>query len=158
MASTPAKRHRQDVIRRLLLDASLHSQEEVVEALEAAGMQTTRATVSRDLDEIGATKVRGVDGGLVYRVAVDAGPASARDRLGETLQQYVVRVDSSSNIAVLRTPPACAQPVASVIDLAEIDGVLATVGGDDTVLVVAREPMTGKDLAELFQTLLKETS
>lgn len=134
----------------------MHSQEELVEALEQAGVHTTQATVSRDLDELGATKVRGVEGELVYRLTADTGPATARDRLAETLQQFVLRVESSGNMAVLRTPPACAQPVASVIDLAELDEVLATVGGDDTVLVVAREPHTGTDLKTNFQTLIKE--
>lgn len=156
MASLPAKRYRQDVVRRLLAESDLHSQEEVVEALITAGVQTTQATVSRDLDELGATKVRGVDGELVYRLALDTGPASARDRLAETLQQFVLRVESSANMVVLRTPPACAQPVASIIDLAELDEVLATIGGDDTVLVVARDPHCGADLAANFQTLLKE--
>ncbi len=156
MASAPAKRHRQDAIRRLLAERDLRSQEEVVEALLGVGVQTTQATVSRDLDELAATKVRGVDGELVYRLTAEPSPASARDRLAETLQQFVVRVESSANMAVLRTPPACAQPVASVIDLAELDDVLATVGGDDTVLVVAREPASGKDLADTFETLLKE--
>lgn len=156
MASMTAKRHRQDALRRLLANSTLHSQEQVVEALEGAGLPTTQATVSRDLEEIGAIKVRGVDGDLVYRLAVEAGPASARDRLAETLQQYVVRIESSANMVVLRTPPACAQPVASVIDLAEVEGVLATVGGDDTVLVVAREPHTGRDLATHFLQLLDQ--
>ncbi len=155
MSTTPAKRHRQDVIRRLLAERDLHSQEEVVEALQAAGVATTQATVSRDLDELAATKVRGVAGELVYRLTSDPSPASARDRLGETLQQFVLRIEHSANITVLRTPPACAQPVASVIDLSELEGVLATVGGDDTVLVVAREPSTGKDLAAHFESLLK---
>ncbi|MFT5224128.1 MAG: transcriptional regulator of arginine metabolism, partial [Glaciecola sp.] len=59
MSISSAKRYRQDVVRRLLADTNLHSQEELVEALDAAGVQTTQATVSRDLDELGAIKVRG---------------------------------------------------------------------------------------------------
>jgi transcriptional regulator of arginine metabolism len=158
MTISSAKRYRQDVVRRLLAETNLHSQEELVEALDAAGVQTTQATVSRDLDELGAIKVRGVAGGLVYRVSADTAPATARDRLADTITQFVVRIESSANIAVLRTPPACAQPVASVIDLSELDEVMATMAGDDTVLVVAREPHTGKDLADHFTALLMETT
>jgi len=141
------KPRRQQLLRRLLTDRDLHSQAEVVAALADAGIAVHEATVSRDLGEVGALKVRGADGSLVYRLAVDPGPSSARHRLDETLQRFVTGVTSSVNLAVLRTPPACAHPVASAIDLAELDGVVATVSGDDTVLVVAEEGRTGAQLA-----------
>ena len=69
------------------------------------------------------------------------------------LGQFVVRVGSSGNLAVLRTPPAAAGHVASAIDLAELPGVLATVAGDDTVLVVAEEGIAGAELAERFRSI-----
>ncbi|MFA9445589.1 arginine repressor [Egicoccus sp. AB-alg6-2] len=141
------KRRRQQLLRELISDHDLGSQSEVRAALAARGVDAHQATVSRDLDELGAVKVRGADGTLVYRLAVDPGPGSARSRLDETLRQFVVSVSHSANLTVLRTPPACAHPVASAIDLAELDGVLATVSGDDTVLVVAAETLPGRDLA-----------
>ena len=139
---------RQQQLRRLLVERDLGSQAEVRAALAAAGVDVHEATVSRDLDELGAVKLRSADGTLVYRVAADPGPASARSRLDDTLARFVTTVDASSNLAVLRTPPACAHPVASAIDLADLDDVLATVSGDDTVLVVAREGVTGRALAD----------
>ncbi|GGI07506.1 arginine repressor [Egicoccus halophilus] len=141
------KRRRQQLLRELITSTDLGSQAEVRAALADRGLDAHQATVSRDLDELGAIKVRGADGALVYRLAVDPGPGSARGRLDETLRQFVVSVASSGNLAVLRTPPACAHPVASAIDLAELDGVLATVSGDDTVLVVAAETLPGTELA-----------
>lgn len=141
------KRRRQQVLRSLLTDRDLRSQAEVVEALAAEGIEVHEATVSRDLGELGAVRVRGADGALVYRLAVDPGPTSARDRLDETLGRFVTSASASGNLAVLRTPPACAHPVASAIDLAELPDVLATVSGDDTVLVVAVEGVTGRELA-----------
>ncbi len=139
---------RQQQLRRLLVERDLGSQAEVRAALAAAGVDVHEATVSRDLDELGAVKLRSADGTLVYRVAADPGPASARSRLDDTLARFVTTVDASGNLAVLRTPPACAHPVASAIDLADLDDVLATVSGDDTVLVVAREGVTGRALAD----------
>lgn len=136
------KRARQQLLRQLLATSELRSQTEVRDALAAAGIRTHQATVSRDLDELGAVKVRGGDGQLTYRLA-----STGRDGLDELLTRFVTRVDASGNLAVLRTPPACAHPVASAIDLAELDGVVATVSGDDTVLVVAREGTTGSELA-----------
>lgn len=143
----PDKTTRQQRLRQLLTDRDLHSQAEVVEALAEVGIAVHEATVSRDLGEVGAVKVRGAQGNLVYRLAADPGPSSARHRLDETLQRFVTAVTSSVNLAVLRTPPACAHPVASAIDLAELDGVIATISGDDTVLVVAEEGRTGAEVA-----------
>ncbi len=125
----------------------LHSQTEVRAALAELGIDVTQATVSRDIDELGAAKVRGTDGRLVYRRSVDIGPGTARQRLDGTLRQFVTGVEHSANLVVLRTPPACAHPVASALDLAELDDVLATIAGDDTVIVVAREGTTVTELA-----------
>jgi transcriptional regulator of arginine metabolism len=147
----PDKTTRQQRLRQLLTDHDLHSQAEVVEALAGVGIAVHEATVSRDLGEVGAVKIRGADGSLVYRLAADPGPSTARTRLDETLQRFVTGVTSSANLAVLRTPPACAHPVASVIDLAELEGVVATVSGDDTVLVVAEEGRTGAEVAALLR-------
>lgn len=144
--ATKAERQRQ--LRQLLAVADLRSQREVRDALAAAGIEAHQATVSRDLDELGATKVRSADGALVYRLRADPGPSTALSRLDDTLQRFVTHVKASGNLAVLRTPPACANPVASAIDLAELPGVLATVSGDDTVLVVAEEAVGGAVLAE----------
>ncbi len=142
------KTRRQQLLRQLITDGDLRSQAQVVDALAATGVEVHEATVSRDLGEVGAVKVRGADGSLVYRLAADPGPSSARERLDETLQRFVTNVTASGNLAVLRTPPACAHPVASAIDLAELDHVIATVSGDDTILVVAEEGTTGRSLAD----------
>ncbi|TVR38534.1 MAG: arginine repressor [Nitriliruptor sp.] len=142
------KTRRQQLLRQLITDGELRSQAQVVDALAASGVEVHEATVSRDLGEVGAVKVRGADGSLVYRLAADPGPSSARERLDETLRRFVTNVTASGNLAVLRTPPACAHPVASAIDLAELDHVIATVSGDDTILVVAEEGTTGRSLAD----------
>ncbi|MFP5310044.1 MAG: arginine repressor [Actinomycetes bacterium] len=147
--ATVDKRERQQVLRDLLDRAVLTSQAEVRRALAGEGIETTQATVSRDLDELGAVKVRGADGRLAYRL--DVGTGAGRVRLETTLQQFVTGVTSSGNLVVLRTPPACANPVASAIDLAGLDDVIATVAGDDTVLVVAAEGVPGHALADTFR-------
>jgi transcriptional regulator of arginine metabolism len=144
------KLERQQLLRRLLAEHDLGSQAQVRELLRVHGVDAHQATVSRDLDELGAVKVRGAGGELVYRLTADPGPGSARSRLDDVLRQFVTSVRSSGNLAVLRTPPACAHPVASAIDLAELPGVLATVSGDDTILVVAEDGIPGEELAARF--------
>ncbi|MEX1177594.1 MAG: hypothetical protein WEB09_03950 [Nitriliruptor sp.] len=151
---TATKTSRQQALRRLLGERALASQSEVRAALAEVGIEAHQTTVSRDLDELGAVRVRGADGALVYRLAVDPGPATARERVDEVVRQFVVSVRSSGNLAVLRTPPACAHPVASAVDLAELDDVLATVAGDDTVLVVASDRLGGSSLADRFRDCL----
>jgi transcriptional regulator of arginine metabolism len=152
---TATKASRQAALRRLLGERDLASQAEVRAALVELGIEAHQATVSRDLDDLGAVRVRGSDGALVYRLAVDPGPANARDRVDDVVRQFVVSVRSSANLAVLRTPPACAHPVASAVDLSELDGVLATVAGDDTVLVVASDDLGGAALADRFRGCLE---
>jgi transcriptional regulator of arginine metabolism len=133
------RRHRlvQDLVARLVVT----SQAELVELLAVDGVTATQATVSRDLEELGIHKLRGADGQVAYALPEAGG-------LGQILRQFVVRIDASGNLAVVRTPPGAAGTVASAIDGAELPGVLATVQGDDTLLVVAVEGSSGRDVAD----------
>jgi transcriptional regulator of arginine metabolism len=150
------KEARQSLLRRLLSEGVLlSSQRDVQELLIEHGIETTQATISRDLDEIGAVKVRGLNGAHVYQLPAEPGPGAARERLDAILVQFVTSIGASGNIVALRTPPAGAHPVASVIDLSQLPGVLATVAGDDTVLVVASEGVTGAELAKRFRERLR---
>lgn len=147
---TIERQHRLEVLQELLTGQDLASQREVADALAGRGLECTQGTVSRDLDELGAVKVRGADGRLAYRLRADLSPNDAVGRVDAVVRQFVTGVTSSMNLAVLRTPPACAHPVASAIDLAGFPDVVATVAGDDTVLVVAAEGHTGADIAHRF--------
>ena len=142
---------RLEVLRSLLVAEDLTSQSAVADALAERGIRCTQATVSRDLDELGAVKVRGVDGRQAYRLRADVTPIDDAGRVDAVVRQFVTGVDASGNLAVLRTPPACAHPVASAIDLANFDDVIATIAGDDTVIVVAAEGLTGADIAPRFR-------
>lgn len=147
------KVHRQQVLRELLATHALASQADVVAALADVGIDCNQATVSRDLDELMAVKTRGVDGTHSYRVRADLVDSGWAD-VEATVRQFVTDVNSSGNLVVLRTPPACAQPVASAIDLGGVEGCIATVAGDDTVLVVAAEGVSGAELARRIRTHL----
>lgn len=147
------KAERQQLLRELLAGRDLGSQREVADALAEAGVECNQATISRDLDDLGAVKVRGVDGRLAYRLRADLS-LDPHARVETTLRQYVTDVEHSGNLAVLRTPPACAHPVASAIDLGGVDDVIATIAGDDTVIVVAADGVTGATLADRFRTVI----
>lgn len=155
-ATSTTRAGRQSRIVALLSSRSVHSQSELVALLAAEGIEVTQATLSRDLDELGAVKLRGADGGVgVYVVPEDGSPvrgvSGGTERVSRLLSDLLVSTDASGNLAVLRTPPGAAHYLASAIDRAALPFVVGTIAGDDTILVVAREPMTGANLARTMK-------
>lgn len=132
---------RRDLVRDLVARYEVRSQAELAELLALEGVEATQATVSRDLEELGIGKRRGADGQLAYALPEAGG-------LAQTLRQFAVDIAASGNLAVVRTPPGAAAAVGSAIDVAGLPGVLATVQGDDTLLVVAVEGEAGASIAE----------
>ena len=194
------KASRQAWVAATLADRTVRSQEELARLLSERGVPVTQATLSRDLDELGAVRVRAADGSLVYALPGEpggpgsppglsgpaAGPASgparpadpARSggageaseaseasevaagaaapgrtaaagapRLARVASELLISAEASANMVVLRTPAGAAQFLASVLDHAAWPAILGTVAGDDTVLVIARNPAGGADLA-----------
>ncbi len=149
---------RQARIVQLITHRAVRSQSELAVLLGAEGIETTQATLSRDLDELGAVKLRGADGGApVYVIPDDGSPVrgiqGGTARLGRVLSELLVSVDASANLTVLRTPPGAAQFLASAIDRAALHDIVGTIAGDDTIIVVAREPLTGAQLGERLRAL-----
>ncbi len=158
MTSSVTRAARQARIVELIRDRAVHSQSELLAMLEAGGIGSTQATLSRDLDELGAVKLRGADGGTpVYVIPDDGSPvrgiSGGTDRLARLLGDLLVSADASGNLAVLRTPPGAAHYLASALDRAALHDVVGTIAGDDTLMVVAREPLTGAQLVALLRDL-----
>jgi transcriptional regulator of arginine metabolism len=145
------KATRQRRIATLLRRHVITSQSELAELLRAQGEQVTQATLSRDLEELGAFKARTADGTVAYRLPEEP-PANA-EHLHRMLSEFVTGVDASGPMVVLRTPPGCAQPVARAIDTSNLKDIIATVAGDDTVLVVCREGVAGRTVARRLESL-----
>lgn len=149
---------RQARITELVASKAIRSQSELARLLAEAGIETTQATLSRDLEELGAVKLRGADGGVpVYVIPEDGSPVrgvqGGTHRLARLLGELLVSADASANLTVLRTPPGAAQFLASAIDRSAMHEVVGTIAGDDTVMLIAREPHTGADLARKFTEL-----
>lgn len=155
MTATPMTRTvRQALILDLLAQHRVHSQMELLDMLASRGIEITQGTLSRDLDELGARKVRpGGDRGY-YKVGrldePEAANAGVREKLRKMLDELLISVDHSGNMAVLHTPPGAAQFLASFIDRVGLEEVVGTIAGDDTVFVLARDPMSGAELADRF--------
>ncbi|MBB3665346.1 transcriptional regulator, ArgR family [Prauserella flava] len=149
---------RQARITELVSTVAIRSQTELAKLLAAEGVEVTQATLSRDLDELGAVKLRGADSGApVYVIPEDGSPVKGvqggTSRLSRLLGELLVSAEGSANLTVVRTPPGAAQFLASAIDRAALGDVLGTIAGDDTVMVIAREPAGGPALARLLTEL-----
>jgi transcriptional regulator of arginine metabolism len=149
-----AQAQRQHLVAKLLAQHQVTSQEQLVSHLAAEGVAATQATASRDLDDLGAIKVRGTGGEVIYAIPeLPKDQRAPEDHLRRVLGEWVVEAASSGPIVVLRTPPGTANMVGSALDRAGLPEVIGTVAGDDTVLVVAAEGIGGARLAELFTDL-----
>ncbi|MCD6640925.1 MAG: arginine repressor [Nocardioides sp.] len=153
------KRARHQRIIEIVSHHEVRSQTELAQLLSDDGVHVTQATLSRDLVELDAVKVRSAGGALVYAVPQEGGSRSAQapretaaslDRLARLCTELLVSAEASANLVVLRTPPGAAQFLASAFDRVELGDVLGTIAGDDTVVVISRDPAGGDALARRF--------
>jgi transcriptional regulator of arginine metabolism len=149
-----SKAQRQHKIAGLLAQHSVTSQGQLVDLLADHDVVATQATVSRDLEDLGAIKVRVPGGETVYAIPeLPTEQVAPEDHLRRVLSDWVVEVGSSHNVVVLRTPPGSAHVVGSAIDRAGLAEILGTVAGDDTLMIVVAETTTGTELASRLSDL-----
>ena len=147
-------RHRRlTVLARLLGGHRLGSQEELAAALARAGFAVTQGTLSRDLRSLGVGKRPGPDGRPVYELAGPATETMDRERQSLDLSSFVNEVRVAQNLMVVRTPPGHAHGVGRAIDMANYDGVVGTVAGDDTILVIAKDGAHARRLKKQLDAL-----
>lgn len=163
--ATKAGRHARIV--ELLGHTAVRSQTELGELLSADGVLVTQATLSRDLVELGAVKVRRGEGGMVYAVPGEGGDRTPRPavtqetldaRLARLCEELLVTAEAAGGLVVLRTPPGAAQFLASAVDHSVLPDVLGCIAGDDTVLVIGRRPDGGDALAGRFLDLARRST
>ena len=147
---------RRDLIR-VLQEGRASSQHEIAEALRAAGHDVTQATVSRDLAELGAVKVRS-GSGFTYRLPDDVGGSTSdfvARNLMRTLNDLAYRVATSGSLVVVATEPGHAGMLARAIDLAKLDPVIGTIAGDDTIFVATTDVAAAAELAAVWSSQLQ---
>jgi len=148
-----SKRQRQHKIIGYLEKDAVTSQTQLVELLAADGIVATQATVSRDLEDLGAVKVRVSGGETVYAVPQFEERRASEDHLRRVFSDWVVEVAHSGNVVVVKTPPGSAHVVGSAIDRSDIDSVVGLVAGDDTLIVVVAEDVPASNVAARFRDL-----
>lgn len=148
--SPQTKAARQARIVELVTRAEIRSQTELAELLASEGFAVTQGTLSRDLVDVGAVKVRTPDGGIGYALRGEGTLVRERAeaRLAQLCYELLTSAEASANLVVVKTPPGAAQYLASAIDKATLDEVLGTIAGDDSILIVSRDPAGGAALAD----------
>lgn len=166
MTSPNTKTARRARIVELLERIPVPNQATLAELLAAEGLSVTQATLSRDLDDVGAIKIPGPDGSSVYAVPSEGGERSlvaakgeeaTIARLARVAGEVLVSADSSANLVVLRTPPGAAQYLASTIDHTVLPSVIGTVAGDDTLLLITKDPNGGEEVAAAMLALAESS-
>jgi transcriptional regulator of arginine metabolism len=148
------KVQRQQLIARLIAKKPITSQPQLLDMLAGEGITATQATVSRDLEDLGAVKVRVPGGETVYAIPeYEPARLAPEDHLRRVMGEWVAEVKPSGNLVVLRTPPGCAHVVASALDRSTVSGLIGTVAGDDTLMCVADESTGGHSLAATLRDL-----
>lgn len=149
-----SKVQRQQTIARIIAEHDVTSQPMLLDLLEREGIEATQATVSRDLEDLGAVKVRVRKGETAYAIP-DFAPdrIAPQDQLRRVLSEWVAEVEYSDPMVVVRTPPGCAHVVASALDRSRLKGIIGTVAGDDTLLCVADAKFGAKRLAASLREL-----
>jgi transcriptional regulator of arginine metabolism len=148
------KTQRQHRIGELLERDQISTAAQIVTRLQSEGIAATQATVTRDLQELGTIKIRDEHGSR--RIVIASAPTMSSaplDHLRRMMGEWVVSVQSSDNLVVVRTPPGCAHVVASALDRSALEGVLGSVAGDDTILVIAAAHRGGVALCHEFRVL-----
>lgn len=149
-----AKHQRQHRIAKLLEQRAVGSQAQLVALLAGEGVHATQTTVSRDLEELGALKVRVPGGETVYALPeLPTHQIAPSDHLRRVLGEWAVEIAISHNLVVVRTPPGCAHVVASALDRSGLEGVVGTVAGDDTLLVIVAEGHSARRVAGHLESL-----
>jgi len=143
------KRQRQRALLDLVRHEPLGSQEQIRAKLAQLGFDATQSTISRDLEELGLVRVRDGDGHLRYAELAEAGPANGNGAppLQALLRGFALDVETSGNLVLVKTPPGAANAVAQGLDTSGLGGLVGTVAGDDTILVVAKSAPASKALA-----------
>ena len=139
------RNERHAAILRLVHEQPLSTQTELADALRREGYEVVQTTVSRDIHELGLIKVRHASGRLIYAFPEDG---AYSEELSEALTRWALTVEASGNLVVMTTPYGYASALAQAVDVARHPHIAGTIAGENTVLLVSREPLTGADLAD----------
>ncbi len=144
---------RQKKIIEIISSQSIETQEQLASALGQLGFAVTQATVSRDIKYLGLIKIPDEKNISIYALPADRSAPGGEERLKRLILESVQKIDFSENIVVVKTAPGYAQGVAGALDQAQWPGIIGTVAGDDTILMVLKTKDAVKDVMKRFREI-----
>jgi transcriptional regulator of arginine metabolism len=147
-----SKRHLK--IMNIIKDEAISTQEDLVKRLLESGIEVTQATISRDIKKLGLIKVPDGHGGYKYSLPVERTQSDIENWMKKMFQDFVIDLDYSENIIILKALPGTAQGLASAIDKAEWEQIMGSVAGDDTILVVIKSREKTREVYNRFKSIL----
>ena len=149
------KNVRQSEILNIVQSKDIDTQEQLLEELRARGFTTTQATISRDIKELRLVKELTGSGGYRYALSERKTASTSDTRLRNIFKEGVISVDVAQNIVVVRTMPGLASAACSALDNMEIEGVVGTLAGDDTGILIMRDNALAQQFSSEVHKLLK---
>ena len=146
------------LIKKIISEQEVSDQIQLLNQLKNSGVQTTQATVSRDLQELNVVKVRVKPGHYKYEILEKASENNLREQLRVVFDNFVDEIKSTKNLIVIKTAPGNANSVAAIVDRLEIPEILGTIAGDDTILVIVDTDENRKKIESEFVAILEEAS
>ncbi len=148
------KRERQKLIKQILEEKEIGEQYQLLEELKKRGIETTQATISRDLQEMGVVKVRIKPGVYKYELIQKGQTSRVWEKIKVAFENFVESIDYTGNLILIKTSPGNAHGVAALIDELKYDGILGTLAGDDSILVIIKQPEKTEQIVQEFLSLL----
>ncbi len=150
------KRYRYNKIKEIVQNQIIETQEDLAEALLSEGIDVTQATVSRDIKELMLVKIPTGDGRYRYALSPEESVILSKNRISRLFQDSITKIDSSLNLIVIHTLPGSAQAVAFAIDHAKWTDLIGTLGGDDTILLIAKNEEVVPTIIKRIDDLVRE--
>lgn len=148
------KTERQTAIKNIIDKKNIKTQQDLLEELKEIGIETTQATLSRDLEELGFDKIKNQGG---YILKIEDAPVNKLDHLEQMVRNFVKNVTESENIVVIKTSAGNAQGVALAVDEAGLSEIIGTVAGDDTIIAVVASGVSAEKVVKKFKKIIELT-
>ncbi|HBF11302.1 MULTISPECIES: arginine repressor [Thermotoga] len=149
-----SKKRRQELIKKIIHEKRISNQFQIVEELKKYGIKAVQPTIARDLKEIGAVKIMDESGNYVYRLLDETPVIDPWKELKRNFKSFVESIDRAGNLIVIKTIPGTASGIARVIDRLDIDEIVGTLAGDDTIFVAVRDPESCEKIVEKLSSIL----
>ena len=150
------KRIRLQVLKKIISEQDVSDQIQLLNELRNSGIETTQATISRDLQELKVVKVRTKPGCYRYEILEKASDSDLRDQMRVVFDNFVKEIKSTSNLIVIKTSPGNANSVAVIVDRLGLPEILGTIAGDDTILIVVDTENSRERIELEFMAILEK--